>query len=111
MVASRVGSADIVAQLIEAGAKVNPSAARGQTALMWAAAQRHPDVVKVLLAHGADITARTAAWSQVEAVSPHGRLEYNRDDPVWTGYGADVRGPFGRSRVGEVAACRRREGR
>src|SRR4029077_17241523 len=27
---------------------------KGQTALMWAAAERHPEVVKLLLAHGAD---------------------------------------------------------
>ena len=27
---------------------------KGQTALMWAAAERHPDVVKLLLEHGAD---------------------------------------------------------
>src|SRR5262249_1045237 len=27
---------------------------RGQDALMWAAAERHPDVVKMLLEHGAD---------------------------------------------------------
>jgi ankyrin repeat protein len=101
MVASRVGSADIVAQLIEAGAKVNPSAARGQTALMWAAAQRHPDVVKVLLAHGADITARTDAWSQVEAVSPHGRLEYNRAIP----YGRDTALMFA-ARSGDLESAR-----
>ena len=41
------------------GADVNARAARGQTALMWAAAQKHPDVVKVLLAHGADVHARS----------------------------------------------------
>jgi ankyrin repeat protein len=90
-----------VAQLIEAGAKVNPSAARGQTALMWAAAQRHPDVVKVLLAHGADITARTDAWSQVEAVSPHGRLEYNRAIP----YGRDTALMFA-ARSGDLESAR-----
>jgi ankyrin repeat protein len=32
---------------------------RQQTALMWAAAQRHADVVKVLLENGADVKART----------------------------------------------------
>jgi uncharacterized protein len=101
MVASRAGSADIVAQLIEAGAKVNPSAARGQTALMWAAAQRHPDVVKVLLAHGADITARTKEWSQIEAVSPHGRLEYNRAIP----YGRDTALMFA-ARSGDLESAR-----
>jgi ankyrin repeat protein len=101
MVAARSGSADIVAQLVEAGAKVNVHAARGQTALMWAAAQRHPDVVKVLLSHGADISARTDAWSQVEAVSPHGRLEYNRSIP----YGRDTALMFA-ARSGDVESAR-----
>ena len=54
----------------------------GQTALMWAVAQKHPDVVKVLLAHGADVHARSEVWSEVMAVPPHGYPEYNRDDPA-----------------------------
>jgi ankyrin repeat protein len=31
----------------------------GQTALMWAAAQKHPEVAEVLLRHGADLNARS----------------------------------------------------
>ena len=49
---------------------------------MWAVAQRHPDVVKVLLAHGADVQARSDAWSQVMAVPPHGMPQYNRTIPA-----------------------------
>ena len=101
MVASRSGSADVAAQLLEAGAKVNAHAARGQTALMWAAAQGHPGVVKVLLAHGADIAARSDAWSQVEAVSPHGHLEYNRTIP----YGRDTALMFA-ARSGDLESAR-----
>jgi ankyrin repeat protein len=48
---------------------------------MWAVAQKHPEVVKVLLAHGADIRARSDAWSEVMALPPHGYLEYNRAIP------------------------------
>ena len=33
---------------------------RGQTALMWATSQRHPEVVELLLSAGADVKARTA---------------------------------------------------
>ena len=101
MVAARGGSADVTAQLLEAGAKVNVKAARGQTALMWAAAQRHPAVVKVLLANGADINARSDSWSQVEAVSPHGHLEYNRDIP----YGRDTALMFA-ARSGDLESAR-----
>jgi ankyrin repeat protein len=81
MVTSRSGSAGVVEQLLAKGANVNARGPRGQTALMWAVAQRHPDVVKVLLAHGADVQARSDEWGYVQAVPPHGRLEYNRSIP------------------------------
>ncbi len=48
---------------------------------MWAVAQKHPEVVKVLLAHGADVQARSDVWNEVMAVPPHGYLEYNRAIP------------------------------
>jgi ankyrin repeat protein len=101
MVASRGGSADVVEQLLEAGANVNARAARGQTALMWAAAQRHPQVVRLLLAHGADVQARSETWNQVEAVSPHGNLEYNRAIP----YGRDTALMFA-ARSGDLESAR-----
>ena len=42
--------------LVEAGADVNArEPLRGTTALMWAARQKHPEAVKVLLAAGADV--------------------------------------------------------
>src|SRR5262245_53888625 len=60
MIAARVGSVPTVNALLAAGANVNASeASRGQTALMWAAAQRHSDVVRMLIDHGADIRARS----------------------------------------------------
>jgi uncharacterized protein len=81
MVAARSGSPAVVELLIEKGANVNARGARGQTALMWAVAQKHPEVVKLLLAHGADLKARSDTWSEVQAVPPHGYLEYNRSIP------------------------------
>jgi ankyrin len=81
MAAARSGNAAVVEQLLGRGANPNARAARGQTALMWAVAQKHPAAVKTLLAHGADIRARSDSWTQVEAVSPHGHLEYNRAIP------------------------------
>ena len=101
MVASRSGNADVVEQLLLRGANVNARAARGQTALMWAVAQKHPAVVKVLLAHRADVHARSESWSQVEAVSPHGHLEYNRAIP----YGNNTALMFA-ARVGDLASAR-----
>jgi ankyrin repeat protein len=101
MVASRSGNADVVELLVRRGADVNARAARGQTALMWAVAQKHPRVVTVLLAHGADVHARSNSWSQVEAVSPHGHLEYNRAIP----YGRNTALLFA-ARAGDLVSAR-----
>ena len=61
MTAARTASADAVAHLLIRGAAVNAKETwRGQSALMWAVAERHPDVVRVLLDAGADISARSA---------------------------------------------------
>ena len=81
MVAARAGSAAVVTQLAAAGADLDRQGSRGQTALMWAAAQRHPDVVEALLAAGADLGIRSDVWTQVMAVPPHSRPEYNREIP------------------------------
>lgn len=60
MTCSKTGSADAVRMLIEYGADVNAKEPReSQTALMWAAAERHPDVVKALIAAHADLTAHS----------------------------------------------------
>jgi uncharacterized protein len=60
MRAAQVGSVEAVRLLIAHGAKLNErEPARGQTALMWAVAQRHPDVVRVLLENGGEVAART----------------------------------------------------
>ena len=101
MVASRSGNADVVEQLLARGASVNAGAARGQTALMWAVAQKHPDVVKVLLDRGADVHAKSESWSQVEAVSPHGHLDYNRAIP----YGNNTPLMFA-ARVGDLESAK-----
>jgi uncharacterized protein len=81
MVAARSGYPSVVQQLLVHNANVNAHGSRNQTALMWAASQQHPEVVQVLLEHGADVRARSEVWSDVEAVPPHGRLEYNRAIP------------------------------
>ena len=60
MEAARSGAADAARALIDRGADVNARERdRQQSALMWAVARRHPEVVKLLLAHKADVHART----------------------------------------------------
>ena len=60
MTCSGTGSADAVRMLVARGADVNAKEpAEHQTALMWAAAEHHPDVVRTLIEHGADPRAST----------------------------------------------------
>ena len=60
MTCAKTGSADAVRMLVEYGAAVNAKEpAQNQTALMWAAAERHPDVVKALIEAHADLKAHS----------------------------------------------------
>jgi uncharacterized protein len=60
MEAARTGNLAVVRALLGRGADVNAvERDRSQTALMWAVSRRHDDVVKILLAHKADVHART----------------------------------------------------
>ncbi|MGE3507986.1 MAG: ankyrin repeat domain-containing protein [Vicinamibacterales bacterium] len=64
MLASWTGQTEAVTALLDAGAAIDArESERQQTALMWATAQRHPDVVRLLVARGADISARTKVTS------------------------------------------------
>ena len=101
MAASRSGNPDVVTQLIDKGAGVNARGARGQTPLMWAVSEQHPDVVKVLLSRGADIHARSDVLSQMMAVPPHGKPEYNRMIP----FGGETALMFA-ARVGDLESAK-----
>ena len=57
---ARTGNVEAVKALLVKGANVNAKEARqGDTPLMWAVAQQHPGVVRVLIEYGADVKART----------------------------------------------------
>jgi ankyrin repeat protein len=101
MVAARGGYAEVVELLLSKDANVNAHGPRGQTALMWAVSQKHPDVVKVLLAHGADLKARSEVWNEVMAVPPHGNLDYNRAIP----HGGETALMFA-ARVGDLESAK-----
>jgi ankyrin repeat protein len=58
MVVARTGNVDAAALLLDAGANINAKENwGGQSALMWAAAQSQPDMVRFLAARGADLDA------------------------------------------------------
>ena len=61
MTCSRTGNVEAVKLLLAQGADVNAKETRrGQTALMWAASQKHPEIVQALVENGADLAARSA---------------------------------------------------
>ena len=63
---AHTGDATAVRALITHGADVHArEPSRGQTALMWAVANRHPDVTRVLLEYDAAVDARTTAVQQL----------------------------------------------
>ncbi len=59
MAVARAGNVEGAKLLLDAGADVNATERwGGQSALMWAAAQRQPAMVKLLIERGADVDAR-----------------------------------------------------
>ncbi len=59
--------------LLERGAKVNAREQwRGQTALMWAAAESQPAMVRLLVEHGAEVNARSSVneWERQVTAEP-----------------------------------------
>jgi uncharacterized protein len=60
MTCARTGAIDAVRTLLAHGADVNAKeSTQNQTALMWAAAEQHPNVVQALIEAGADLRAHT----------------------------------------------------
>jgi ankyrin repeat protein len=73
MLVVRTGRLDAAELLIDAGADVNAKERwAGQTALMWAGAQLQPEMVKLLLANGAEVEARSTVrqWSRKVSSEP-----------------------------------------
>ena len=73
MTAARTGDVDTVKVLLDAGAEVDAREDwHGQTPLMWAAAQKHPQVIALLEDYGADINATSAMeeWERQVTMEP-----------------------------------------
>ena len=89
MTGSLTGNVEVVKLLLAHSANVNAQeATRGQTALMWAVAKNHPDVVRALIDGGADVKARSKnRFTALLFAAQQGNLESVR---MLLAAGADV---------------------
>ena len=80
MTCASSGSADAVRMLIARGADVNAKEpSQNQTALMWAAAEHHPNVVRTLIEAQADLQAHTKkGFTALHFAAREGDLESTR---------------------------------
>ena len=80
MTAARTGNVETVKSLLAHGADVNAKESpRGQTALMWAVAEKHPEVARMLIDHGADVHARsTSGFTPLLFAARQGDMESAR---------------------------------
>lgn len=73
MTVARTGSVDAARVLLAHGAKIDARESwHGETALMWAAAQKHPEMVAALIAAGADVNAMSTVvhWERQTTAEP-----------------------------------------
>ena len=81
MTAARTGNVDAVKMLLTFGATVNAKEAwRGQTALMWAAAENHAAVVKLLIELRADVNARSIHYDFPKLTGGNGGIIHDRSE-------------------------------
>ena len=88
MSCARTGSVAAVRALVAGGAEVNArEPTENQTALMWAVAERHPAVGKLLLDSGADLHARSRVRRKVISRRLQSELKYGE---LGRSYGTDA---------------------
>jgi len=75
---------------------------RGQTALMWAVAERHPEIVHLLVDKGADVHARTLSTSEL---TNKGDVRYGVSATNMTGLGSSTPLLFA-ARQGDVESAK-----
>jgi ankyrin repeat protein len=74
---ARSGNVEAARLLLKAGAQVDPRESfGGQTPLMWAAARRHPEMVDLLAAKGANLNARSAVRDYQRVATAESRAKF-----------------------------------
>jgi ankyrin repeat protein len=77
MLAARTGAVPVAELLVRHGANVNQQERfRKQTALMWAAAESHPEMVSFLVSRSADVNARAEANDWANQMTSEPRVQY-----------------------------------
>lgn len=77
MLAARTGNVTVAELLVKAGADVNRiEQYKGQSAVMWAAGENHPEMVAFLVARGADLSVRANATDWPSQISSEPRVQY-----------------------------------
>ena len=77
MLAARTGNVAVAELLVKAGADVNRREQfKGQSAVMWAAGENHPEMVAFLVARGADLSIRANATDWPSQISNEPRVQY-----------------------------------
>jgi ankyrin repeat protein len=104
MTCARAGNLEAVkAILARPSVQVNASdTKRGQTALMWAVAAKHPQVAKALIEAGADVHAR----SRVIETFDHLKVEYYGKDVHYPSQAGGFTALLFAARVGDVESAR-----
>src|SRR5688572_1336842 len=104
MTCARSGSAQAVKALLVGGARPNEKElAHQQTALMWAAAQRHGDVVRLLIEAGAELAARSKTYPQI--VAPFDTQRAGREELNYTVLAGGMTPLFFAARSGDVESA------
>jgi ankyrin repeat protein len=77
MLAARTGDVTVAELLVRAGADVNRREHyKGQSAVMWAAGENHPEMVAFLVARGADLSIRATSTDWGSQISNEPRVQY-----------------------------------
>lgn len=86
MTVARNGAVDAAKVLLDAGAKIDAREEwHTETALMWAAAERHPQMVAYLIERGADVNAKSKVnnWERQNTAEPREKwLPYGGLSPL-----------------------------